>query len=147
MPNYPDPAEALTTWLADIFDAGPHSEYFRRIVPELPADLFTDTGLPCVVVNRYGGHDPIPGIDDCAVDLDVYCTGPDPYAARVAALARSEDLRRAIRVRLPGVQLGIGGPVVSRIRTISAPTIRPYDSRHQIRKAQASYSIRLHSRL
>ncbi len=147
MPAYPDPAQALIDWLVTTLPAGP-GEPIRRILPELPPDLLrpgNSGSLPCAVVNRYGGFDPLPGLDDCAIDIDVYCLGPDPMQARSAALARSEDIRHAIRTLLPGRQLGVNGPVVSRVRVVSAPTIRPYDSLGQVRKAQASYSIRIHS--
>lgn len=149
MANYPDPAQALIDWLVATLPAGP-GEAIRRILPEMPLDLIrpgAGGSLPCAVVNRFGGFDPLPGLDDASIDIDVYCLGPDPMQARTAALARSEDIRHAIRTRLTGVQLGIGGPVVSRIRVVSAPTIRPYDSLGQIRRAQASYGIRLHSAL
>jgi hypothetical protein len=149
VPNYPNPRKALVTWLVATLPAGP-SHPIRRIVPEMPPDLFrtgNEGSLPCAIVNRYGGHDPLPGLDDAAFDVDLYCLGPDPMQAADAALDRSEDIRHALRWRLTGVQLGAGGPVVSRVQTISAPTIRPYDSRHQVRRAQASYSIRFHSAL
>lgn len=149
MPAYPDPAMALIDWLVATLPAGP-GEDIRRILPEVPSDLIragVSGSLPCAVVNRYGGFDPLPGLDDCAIDIDVYCLGPDPMQARTAALARSEDIRHAIRTRLVGQRLGLGGPVVSRVRVVSAPTIRPYDSLGQIRKAQASYAIRLHAPL
>lgn len=149
MPNYPDPAQALIDWLVAILPAGP-GEAIRRVLPEMPLDLVrpgAGGSLPCAVVNRYGGYDPIPGLDDCAIDIDMYCLGPDPMQARSAALARSEDIRHAIRTKLPGVQLGVLGPVVSRVRVVTAPIIRPYDSLGQLRRAQASYSIRMHSAL
>lgn len=149
MANYPDPAQALIDWLVATLPAGP-GKAIRRIVPEMPLDLIrpgASGSLPCAVVNRFGGFDPLPGVDDASLDIDVYCLGPDPMQARSAALARSEDIRRAIRLRLTGVQLGIGGPVVSRVRTVSAPAIRPYDSLGQVRRAQASYQLRLHSPL
>lgn len=148
MPNYPNPRKALVDWLVVTLPAGP-GELIRRIVPEMPTDLVRagPTGMPCVVVNRFGGFDPLPGLDDASLDVDVYCFGTDPMQASDAALDRSEDVRRLLRWRLTGVQLGIGGPVVSRVRTISAPAIRPYDSLGQVRRAQASYQVRLHSAL
>lgn len=149
MPAYPNFRKALVAWLVTTLPAGP-GEPIQRIVPEFPPDLIRPgvTGsVPCAVVNRYGGNDPLPGIDDATFDVDMYCFGPDPMEAADAALDRSEDIRYLFRARLTGVQLGVGGPVVSRVRTISAPTIRPYDSRGQIRKAQAAYAIRFHSAL
>lgn len=149
MPNYPDPATALITWLVAALPAGP-GQLLRRIVPEVPLDLLRPGNagsLPCAVIARYGGSDDVPGLDDAAIDVDVYSLGTDPMQAREAAIARAEDIRRAIRVRLPGVQIGVGGPVVSRVRVISAPCIRPYDSLGQVRRAHAAYSIRFHSAL
>jgi hypothetical protein len=149
VPNYPDPADALIGWLVTNLPAGP-GEALRRIVPELPLDLFR-TGnagsLPCAVVSRYGGFDDVPGLDDCAIDVDVFSLGTDPMQARTAALGRAEDIRHAIRTRLPGQQIGVGGPVVSRVRVISAPCIRPYDSLGQVRRAHAAYQVRFHSAL
>lgn len=145
MPNYPNPTRLLQTWFADMLDTGPDGT-FRRWLTSTPVDLHVVENLPTVVLTRYGGADGVVGLDDCNIDANVYCTGPDPMLAEDAALERAEDIRRAVRLWLVGTVLGDeGGPVVSRIRTISAPTIRPYDSRHQIRKAHYAFAMRLHS--
>jgi len=147
VPNYPDIETLLCDWLASKLPTGPDA-LFRRWVPEVPGDMFaSSTGTPCVVIERYGGSDDIPGLDVARVSIDVYCAGPDPLLSRAAAKARGEDIRRVISLSIVGQTLGLGGPVVSHRRILQAPTIRPYDSRAAIRRSQGSYEIRLHSTL
>ncbi len=144
MPNYPDPVTALIDWLVVTLPAGP-GEPIRRILPEMPTDLVrpgVDGSLPCAVVERIGGHDPYLGVDVVRINVDVYSLGENPMGARAAALARAEDIRRAIRIQLPGRRAG--GIWVSKTSTETGPTIRPYDSLHQIRRAQAAYEVVLH---
>lgn len=144
MPNYLDAETAFADWLAVELEAGPTGTH-RRVVTEIPSDLFTQTGMPCHVVARIGGADVALGLDVARLDVDTYATGPDPLQSRAAVLARAEDVRRAVALRLKGRTIGgIGGAFVSRVRVESAPTIRPYDSRNQVRKATASYELRLH---
>jgi hypothetical protein len=135
VPNYADPATLLLTWLAATTPSTA-----RRWLTEPPDDMIAD--LPIVVANRYSGADDLPGLDIAHIDLDVYATGPDPHAARAAALDRAEDLRRTIRRSLAGAV--IAGVAVQRVRTITAPTIRPYDSRGQIRRAHQAVQMWLH---
>lgn len=145
MPSYPDIEERLCDWLAGQLPTGPDA-LFRRFVPEMPGDMFgSSTGTPCVVIERYGGADDLLGLDVANLNIDVYCHGPDHMQARAAAKARGEDIRRVIRLHLVGAVLGLGGPSVSKVRTLSGPTIRPYDSRAAIRRSQASYSVTLHA--
>ncbi len=146
MAAYPDVEALLCNWLVERLQAGPQGVH-RRIVPEVPDDLITDTALPCSVIERIGGYDHVIGLDVCRINVDTYTTGPDPLQARSAALARAEDIRREIRLHLVGKTLSLAGPVVSKVVVVSAPTIRPYDSRHQIRKAQALYQISAHASL
>ncbi len=144
MPNYPDPVQALIDWLVQTLPAGP-GELIRRVLPEFPLDLVrpgAGGSLPCAVVERIGGFDPYLGVDVVRVNVDVYAVGPDPMQARAAALARSEDIRRAIRVQLPGKHMA--GIWVNKTSTETGPTIRPYDSLHQIRRAQAAYELTSH---
>lgn len=144
MPNYADPETALCAWFQTVLDTGP-TGLFRRWVTELPGDLFSPTGMPCVVVQRFGGHDPYPGLDVARVDVDVYATGTDPLDSRRVALERAEDIRLIVRTRIEGARLGgYVGPYVSKARVMSAPTIRPFDSRHQVRRAGAAYELVLH---
>ena len=146
MAAYPDVEQLLCDWLIARHGAGPDG-LFRRIVTEVPPDMLAFGATPCAVLERFGGADSVVGLDNPRVNVDVFCAGTDPLVARAAALARGEDIRRAIRLHLVGTALGPFGPVVSRVRVESAPTIRPYDSRNQIRRSQAVYEIRLHSRL
>ncbi len=142
MPNYADPVEAVIGWLPTVIDVAADSRTgYRRLLPEDPEGIRVEQ-LPLAVLIRVGGNDPYLGLDVVRLNVDTYCTGPDPYAARSAALARAEDIRRAIRLHLPGAFLG--DLKVSKTTTESAPQIRPYGSKRQIRKAQAVYGIWLH---
>lgn len=144
MPNYPNPAKLLQGWFPTVLDTGPEMP-FRRWLTSAPDDLGNADMAPTVVLTRYGGFDGVVGLDDCAIDVDVYATGPDPMQAADIALERCEDIRWAVRTLLTGTVLGEDGPVVSRIRSIAAPTIRPYDSRYQIKKAHYAFQMRLHA--
>lgn len=152
MPNYPNAAKLLQAWYPTVLDTGPQLP-FRRWLTSTPDDLGNVDMTPTVVLGRYGGYERTVGLDDAAVDVTVYATGPDPMAAEDAALDRAEDIRRANSLWLVGTVLTLadaGGNVtgqatVSRIRTIAAPTIRPYDSRYQIKKAHYAFSVRLHA--
>lgn len=140
-----DVEQALCDWFATHFTAGPTGTH-RRFVPEVPQDLFSPTGMPCHVVTRVGGPTLYPGFSEVRFDVDTYATGPDPLQARAAALARAWDVCRAILLHLPGQTVGgLGGAVVARRRVLTEPTIRPYDSRNQVRRAQALYEARLHA--
>ncbi len=147
MPNYADPATALIDWLTTVItvarDATTDAGY-RRLIPEDPDTMAVDD-LPLGVIVRVGGADRELGLDVVRLNIDTYCTGPDPYAARGAALARAEDIRRAVRLWLPGQWMG--DLWVSKTRTESAPTIRPYAQTQAIRKAQAVYELHLHNAL
>lgn len=147
MPRYPDIERLLCDWLLDWLPVGPEQD-FRQVQPEAPDDMFTHPGMPCVVVERIpGGGDRVPGLDTARLSVEVFCTGPDPHAARAAAIARGEDIRRAIGLHIVGKTLGDDGPVVSWRRIIQEPVIRPYDSRGQIRRTQAIYALGIHSPL
>lgn len=150
MPNYPDPIEAIIGWLALHLGAAPDGEH-RRILPEQPADLHSAVErLPTTVVERVGGYDPHPGVDLVRFNTDTWATGPDPMWARAAALARAEDIRRAVRVEMPGTWLGDpdnGGIWVARTAVVAAPTIRPWDTAAPLRRAQATYQIVVHTPL
>lgn len=141
MPNYANPVRAFIDWLVVTLPVGP-AELSRRAVPEMPDDLVRagiGGSLPCHVVTRIGGSDPLLGLDVVRLNVDTYALGPDPMQAQDAVLERAEDIRRAVRLVLPGKRMG--GIWVNRTSTETAPTIRPYDSRNQIRKAQAAYGI------
>jgi hypothetical protein len=145
MPNYPNVEQLLCAWLVDVLEVSPTGVH-RRVLPEVPSDLVSATGMPCHVVERFGGADVVPGLDVARINIDTFTTGGDPLKARAAALERAEDVRWVIVLRLVGKTLGgpTVGAVVSRVAVMSAPTIRPYDSWNQIRRASAAYEIRIH---
>ncbi len=149
MPNSPDPATAFIDWLATLLGAGPEAEH-RRILPEQPTDLHSAVErLPTTVVERIGGYDPHPGVDLVRLNCDTWATGPDPYTARAAALARAEDIRRAVRIELPATWLGEAenGIWVARTTVVAAPTIRFWDTAAPVRRAQATYELVVHTPL
>lgn len=144
MPAYDDPETLIVNWLADTLPAGPHED-FRRVVTEIPPDLFANVdNLPAVLVERFGGNDPHPGLDIVRLAVDDFCTGPDPIQARKAAIDRGNDIRRHMVLNLANQRLGDDGPWVSKVRVDQAPTIRPYDTSGAIRRAHAAYSLWLH---
>lgn len=141
-----DVEQALCDWLIADLQAGPTGVH-RRFVPEIPGDLFSPTGMPCHVVERVGGPTLYPGFSQVNFDISTYSMGVEPgLGPRATVLQRAWDVCNAILLRLPGQRIGgPGGAVVSKRRCLTEPTIRPYDSRHQVRRAQAMYSIRLHA--
>ncbi len=143
MPRYPDIERLLCDWLLDWLPVGP-GEDFRQIQPEAPGDMFAHPGMPCAVIERLPSAERVTGLDNARISVEVYCTGPDPYAARSAAFARGEDIRRAFALHIIGAALGEHWPVVSAFRTVQAPVIRAYDQSGQIRKTQAIYDLRVH---
>ncbi len=136
MANYPHAARAYLTWLATKTPSTAN-----RWLTSTPTNLTDD--LPIVVCNRYAGADTHVGVDVVHLDVNVYATGPDPMLAEDAALDRCEDLRRVTRLHLPGRLAA--GLWVNKVRTITAPTIRPYDSAGQIRKAHMAVALHLHT--
>src|SRR5688500_11116861 len=104
MPNYAVPVRALIGWLTTVIDVGhdvTSDAGYRRLLPGEP-DMMPVDDLPLGVLRRVGGRDPHLGLDVVRVNVDTYCTGPDPFAAEDAALDRAEDIRRAVRLWLPG---------------------------------------------
>jgi hypothetical protein len=135
VPNYPNPARLYVDWLATNTPATAN-----RWLTAVPDTLTAD--LPIVVATRYGGNDPHIGLDIANLDVNVYATGTDPMQAEDAALDRCEDVRRTTRLHLPGRLAA--GVWVNRVRIIAAPTIRPYDSAGQVRRAHMAVALTLH---
>lgn len=142
-----DLEQALCDWLIAILDAGPTALH-RRVVTEPPDDLLAAAALPCHIVTRIGGPTIVVGLSEPRLDISTYATGTDPHTARAAALARANDVHRAIVLYLPNQHIGgvdgAGGGFINRVWVDTEPVIRPYDSRNQIRKAQAVYRFRVH---
>ncbi len=130
MPNYPDVEQLLIDWLK----ADPQS--WVNVTDELPTNLVgTLRNGPCIIVTRFGGADIHHGLDVAHITVDVYALGRGP------AKTSAETIRRSITLTLPGRV--IGGAAVSRVATIAAPTVRPFDSA-TIRYVGASYQLHLH---
>lgn len=90
--------------------------------------------LPTVQVQRVGGADDGLRLDFALVDIDVYAE------SRGKALDLAADIRRRL-LSLSGST--VGGAVIGRIRTESAPVIRPYEN-VALRRAGGTYSLYLH---
>lgn len=127
MAPYADVETLLSDWLKTQLG-------FANVVHELPTNLMFV--MPLVVVERFGGTDNVITLDIARVDIDVFC--PD----RATAKANAEKIRTAMRWQLPGYVAN--GTTVARVETLSAPSIAPFDSRNSIRRASASYQVRLH---
>lgn len=126
--GYVDVADLVTTWLQTTLG-------YPNVANELPTNLVFL--MPLVVVERFGGDEPLITFDVARLDVDVFT--PD----RATALAHAETIRQALRTRLPGY-VHQGRTVVQRVDTISPPTRAPYDSRNTVRRVTAAYSVRLH---
>jgi hypothetical protein len=90
--------------------------------------------LPTVVVQRVGGSDDGLRLDFALADIDVYA------ATRDQALVLSSDIRGRLLALRGSV---VGGAVIGRVRTESAPVIRPYEN-VALRRAGGTYSLYLH---
>lgn len=99
---------------------------------ELDNDLLDE--LPTVQVERVGGTDDGLRLDRALVDIDVYAATRGD-AVNLAAVVRG------LLLRLPGAT--VGGAVVSRVRTESAPISRPYENLG-LRRVGGTYSLYLH---
>jgi hypothetical protein len=150
--RYPRPGKLLQAWYPTVLDTGPQAP-FRRWLTSTPDDLGNVDMLPTVVIGRYGGAPRVATLDDCSVDINVYCTGPDPMRAEDIALKRAGEIQWATEQWLVGTLLAYEDPddgeieqaSASRLKTIASPMIRPYDSRYQIKKAHYAFQVRLHA--
>ncbi len=109
------------------------------VIPELPYNL--EFVLPTIAVERFGGADDTITLDQANVDVDVF------HVSRAAAKTLAEQVRKALRVTLPATTFAdvtLGSVTVSRVQTISAPSIAPWDN-SQLRRATAAYRISLHA--
>lgn len=124
---YANVEDLLAGWLKTVLG-------YEHVVHEQPTNLrFV---LPLIVVERFGGADGRIGLDIANVDVDVFAT------SRADAAAQAENIRRSIRMTLPGYVHG--GTVIAKTETISAPSHAPWDSTAQVRRFVAAYRIHLH---
>lgn len=120
------PAElGIRTWLAAAFPS-------CRVVTETPSNLATV--LPLIHVERIGGAEFEPTIDDARMDVAYF------GATRDAAAVGAEAVRIAMLWNLPGQT--VGGSVVLSVATLSAPVWTPYDNT-TLRRFDATYQVRL----
>lgn len=129
MPNYPDAATLLIHWAKEELDDATNACH------QLPTNYVQTIATgPVHVIERFGGADRLPGLDVAHVSVSVYGAG------RQGTLLAAETLRRGVR----GLQgRALAGVAFSRVATISAPTVRPFDSR-SIVLVTASYQLTLH---
>jgi hypothetical protein len=97
---------------------------------EVPSNLAFD--LPFHVVERFGGADRANWLDIARVDIDTYAAAAD------TAEDFAEQIRAAMRTRL--VRYMFDGSTVSKVETMSAPKLIPYDATNVFR-ASASYQL------
>jgi hypothetical protein len=126
---YVDIEAALVTWLKTALGG-------TRCVTELPADL--GTVVPLVEIGRIGGTDPTISIDRANVDITCFA------ATRADARALAYQVWGVLRTNLIGTSLG--GGVVLRVDTASAPAWHPYDD-PAVRRFGATYQITTQTRL
>lgn len=123
---YADVELLLGTWIT--------TQTGIRCLNVLPADLIGD--VPLVQVVRYGGADDNLTLDEAAVDIDCYTTD------RTASFQLAEQVRSAVRLRLPGYHTAAG--TVADVQTVVGPSWRPYDNTNVCRVG-ASYRVTVHS--
>jgi hypothetical protein len=126
--GYVDAAELVAAWLRTVLG-------YPNVTHELPTNLRFD--MPLHVVERFGGADQTITLDVARLDIDTFC--PD----RATALGHAETIRQATRTRLAR-WVYLARTTVAKVETISAPTIAPYDSRNQVRRATQAVQLTLH---
>lgn len=107
-----------------------------RALTDLPENLAGV--LPVVQVTRIGGpaDDSLPSFDFPNVDID--CFDVD----REAASNLAGRVHTALRVTLPGLKLS--GATITRVRTLTGPSWRPYDNT-ALRRFGATYQLHVKS--
>lgn len=121
---YPSVEPFLVTWFNTLGIEG-------RPCAELPANLTP----PVVQFTRIGGADPNLTLDEATVSVDCY------GETRGAAYDLAEKVRAALRT---GCGYSASGAVLARVRTLSAPSARPYDNT-SLRRVGATYLITVHA--
>lgn len=102
-----------------------------RACTETPAKM--ENVVPVIQVVRVGGSDYL-NLDNPMMSFDVF------DADRDAARKLADLLRDAIKYELPGAPLGGGQAVVSKSKTISGPSWRPYVNTG-LRRIGATYQL------
>jgi hypothetical protein len=99
----------------------------RTELPEVVNNL-----IPLVCVERFGGADRVPTIDQPMVDIDVFAVGNN------AAKQLAEQVRELLRNHLPGYTTTSG--TILGVTTILGPTRREWDDTGTRRRG-ATYEI------
>lgn len=129
--GYPDAEALLVAWLKvvlgldHIYEGGP---------TDVPSNV--QYIVPLVMVERFGGNDDVLSLDRCNVDIDCYASD------RSTAKALAERVRRLMRIALPRQVLAVG-TVVTKVETVAAPTVLPYDPT-PVRRVGAAYRLTVH---
>ncbi len=131
--SYGDVETLLIDWIAATYKT---SLGLVMVVPEVELPSNLTYCLPLVTVGRFGGGDDTISLDVANVDVDVYA------ATAGAAKTIARRIHTGVRLNLPG-HLD-GSLSVSRARTITAPTVRDYQS-STVFLVGASYQVTAHS--
>lgn len=104
-----------------------------RALTDLPAALVE--ALPLLQVQRVGGDDDGIRLDRALIDLDAYAT------TRLGASTLMAEARGALLTQLRGTATETA--VFGMIRTVSAPSWRPYENPN-LRRFGATYELFFH---
>ncbi|MGW6741632.1 phage tail termination protein [Streptomyces sp. NPDC055025] len=104
-----------------------------RTLTDLPAALVEK--LPVLQIQRVGGDDDGLRLDRALIDLNGYA------ATRLAASELMALARGALLTQLPGTVTETA--VFGRVRTVSAPSWRPYENPN-LRRLGATYELFFH---
>jgi len=125
--GFVDVEELLTGFFEAMYPAA-------RALTITPSDL--EQNLPVIQVNRIGGGDTVPSLDECLVDVDVYQQSK-PDANRLA-----QEVRALLRYQGPGYSAL--GASITHVLTSTGPAERPYKNTNLFRIG-ATYDIGLHN--
>ena len=124
MPTYQGVEALLVGWLP--------SQVTARALTDLPADLAEQ--VPVVQVVRIGGpsDDNNPNFQAATVSVDCFAVD------RISATLLAQQVDDALRKALPGTTTG--GAVVTKVRTLTGPSWRPWND-VAVRRSGSTYQI------
>lgn len=125
--RYTSTYELLRGWLTGVLG-------YPNVTRTVPTNV--PYVMPLIVVDKIGGADDVITIDSATVDIDVYASDHD------AAEAHADHIRTQMRARLVGYRTLT--TVVTRVETVTSPTLLPWDSRAQVVRYGGTYRIKTH---
>ena len=105
-----------------------------RVCTELPAVI----SGPVIQIERIGGPDLVPSIDDAVVDVECFDT------TRAAANALAVQVRDWLRLTLPGYRDTTQHAAVVSVSTTQGLGWRPYENTN-VRRVGATYTVTVHN--